>query len=134
MMMVLAKVCRRNTGGSVVFNYNDSKLGGGRGEQRRAVTAKKFVNIYSPPQQPEPARPSASSMIRRMVRAHRPHWTLQPRQLKTWPAVRGAASSLASAARTSRSEKTLQEHTIIAGGPAVVGINCNYPVFRRRKK
>ena len=60
----------------------------------------------------QPAPASASSMIRLMVRAHRPHWALQPRQPYTWLAVRGA-SGAATALRTSRSLKTLQEQTIM---------------------
>jgi len=36
---------------------------------------------------------SASSMIRRMVRAQRPHWALQPRQPYTWLVERGFASA-----------------------------------------
>jgi hypothetical protein len=54
-------------------------------------------------------------MIRLMVRAHRPHWALQPRQPYTWLAVRGA-SGAATALRTSWSLKTLQEQTIMGAG------------------
>jgi len=57
----------------------------------------------------------ASFMMRRMVRAQRPHCGLQPRQSYTWPVVRGVASLADSVARTSWSVSTLQEHTIIAG-------------------
>jgi len=57
----------------------------------------------------------ASFMMRRMVRAHRPHCGLQPRQSYTWPVVRGAALGVDSVARTSWSVSTLQEQTIIAG-------------------
>ena len=56
--------------------------------------------------------PSASSMIRRMVVAQRPHCGLQPRQPYTWPAVRGAAAP-DTAVRTAWSERTLHEQTIM---------------------
>jgi hypothetical protein len=52
-------------------------------------------------------------MIRRMVRAHRPHCALQPRQPYTWPAVRGFAPP--TTLRTSLSLNTLQEQTIMEG-------------------
>jgi hypothetical protein len=58
------------------------------------------------------AAPSASSMIRRMVRAQRPHCGLQPRQPYTSPAVCGAP--VLTAVRTSWSVRTLQEQTIMA--------------------
>ena len=53
-------------------------------------------------------------MMRRMVRAQRPHCGLQPRQPYTWLAVAGRAGALSRADRTSRSLNTLQEQTIIA--------------------
>jgi hypothetical protein len=50
-------------------------------------------------------------MMRRMVRAQRPHCALQPRQPYTWLVERGASDWTAE--RTSLSLKTLQEQTII---------------------
>jgi hypothetical protein len=64
------------------------------------------------PAQPDVAAASASSMMRRMVRAQRPHWALQPS-----PAVRGQPSLAASVPRTSWSVNTLQEQTIMARRP-----------------
>jgi hypothetical protein len=60
------------------------------------------------------AAANASSMTRRMVLAQRPHCALQPRQRKTSPAVCGACVPLLKAARTARSDKTLQEQMIMA--------------------
>jgi len=57
----------------------------------------------------------ASSMIRRMVRAQRPHCALQPRQPYTCPGERGFAPAV-QAVRTSLSLNTLQEHTIMGAG------------------
>jgi predicted RNA polymerase sigma factor len=57
---------------------------------------------------------SASSMMRRIVRAQRPHCGLHPRHPYTWLAVAGRAGALSRADRTSRSLKTLQEQTIIS--------------------
>src|SRR6516225_1083192 len=51
-------------------------------------------------------------MIRLMVRAHRPHCGLHPRQPYTWPAVRGVPCA-ERAVRTSWSLNTLQEQTIM---------------------
>src|ERR1700691_3249569 len=65
---------------------------------------------------------SASSIMRRIVLAHLPHWGLQPRQPYTWPAVRGAMALPASVPRTSRSLSTLQEQTIIAARSGLVSI------------
>jgi len=50
-------------------------------------------------------------MIVRMVRAHRPHWALHPRQPYTWLVDRRDAEL--AALRTSWSLNTLQEQTII---------------------
>jgi hypothetical protein len=85
-------------------------------------------------QQARSAAVSASSMMRRMVLAHRPHWGLQPKQPYTSPAVRGAAILPASVPRTSWSLSTLQEHTIIADSRGRwIGINCNYRYLERAK-
>jgi hypothetical protein len=56
----------------------------------------------------------ARSMMRRMVRAQRPHCALQPRQWYTCPVVRGTSSRAESLSRTSWSVNTLQEQIIIA--------------------
>jgi hypothetical protein len=45
-----------------------------RGERRE------IQGWFRAPAQPDVAAASASSMMRRMVRAQRPHWALQPRQ------------------------------------------------------
>jgi hypothetical protein len=63
------------------------------------------------------AATKASFMMRRMVRAQRPHWGLQPRQWYTSPAVRGESWPAARAPRTSWSVNTLQEQTIMADRP-----------------
>ena len=52
-------------------------------------------------------------MMRRMVRAQRPHCALQPRHWKTCPVVQGTTSRAESVVRTSWSVNTLQEQTII---------------------
>jgi hypothetical protein len=67
--------------------------------------------------------PSASSMMRLIVRAQRPHCGLQPRQPYTWPAVRGGKSDPARAVRTSSSLNTLQEQMImgiVLGGTGTI--------------
>jgi hypothetical protein len=56
----------------------------------------------------------ARSMMRRMVRAQRPHCALQPRQWYTCPVVLGTSSRAESLSRTSWSVNTLQEQIIIA--------------------
>jgi hypothetical protein len=50
-------------------------------------------------------RPSASSMIRLMLRAHRPHFGRQPKHLYTWPVVVGSRTAVVTMVRTSRSVK-----------------------------
>jgi len=64
-----------------------------------------------PTGQPTFAPFKVSSMILRMVRAHRPHWALHPRQPYTWLVDRRDAAL--AALRTSWSLNTLQEQTII---------------------
>jgi hypothetical protein len=68
-----------------------------------------------PPLQGQSAEPhaNASAMMRLMVRAHRPHCALQPRQVYTSPALRTGELASITALRTSWSLSTLQEQTIM---------------------
>jgi hypothetical protein len=61
-------------------------------------------------------QPSASSMIRPMLRAHRPHFGRQPKHLYTWPVVVGSGMAVVTMVRTSRS-RTLQEQIIMKASP-----------------
>ena len=61
---------------------------------------------------------SASSMIRLMLRAHRPHLGRQPKHLYTWPGVVGGRTAVVTMVRTSRSVRKLQEQMIMKASPA----------------
>jgi hypothetical protein len=62
-------------------------------------------------QQAQPASQDAdaSRMIRRMVRAQRPHRAPQPKQSYTWPVVSGCAPASVTRRRTALSLRIWQE-------------------------
>ena len=60
-----------------------------------------------------PASSRAFCRMLRMVRAQRPHFGLHPRQAWTWAGVRGQSGPRCRQARTARSDRTLQEQTIM---------------------
>ena len=67
-------------------------------------------------------------MILRIVRAHRPHWALHPRQPYTWLVDRRDAE--VAALRTSWSLNTLQEQTIIGHlvGYSLTGVSLGVKI------
>ena len=94
----------------------DRRLGSPSDGRPLPMTSRRFIRTTGADRANWP--PSASSMIRLMLRAHRPHFGRQPKHLYTWPVVVGSRTAVVTMVRTSRSVRTLQEQMIMKASPA----------------
>ena len=95
----------------------DRHLGSPSDGQPSPMTSRRFIDRTTGADRSN-WQPRASSMIRLMLRAHRPHFGRQPKHLYTWPVVVGSRTAVAIMVRTSRSVRTLQEQMIMKASPA----------------